>query len=53
MFPIDAVDAFRLALPHFLDAFNSLMGALEHVVFRLALLWFFAYGIYKALISRR
>jgi hypothetical protein len=53
MFPVDAADAFRLALPHFLDAFNSLMSALEHVAFRFALLWSFVYGIYRTLISRR
>ena len=52
MFPVDAVDAFRLALPHYLDTFTSLLGALEQIAFRLALFWFFVSGIYKALISR-
>ena len=48
---LDGVDAFMVALPHVVEAIKTMAGAIEEIVLRLALHWFFLYGVYKTLRS--
>lgn len=41
--------AVKTAVPAFVETFNTVMTAVEHVALRLALLALMAYGLYHAL----
>jgi hypothetical protein len=47
------LDAIRAMVPPFLDTFNVVMAAAEHIAFRLTMAIFFLYGLFRTIRAMR
>ncbi len=50
---VPALDAVKAMVPSFLDTFNVVMAAAEHVAFRLTMVIFFFYGLIRTIRAMR